>query len=247
MNRIVVDNVSKSFKIGFTKRQGALAHFVSFFSGKEPKKTLWALRNISFKAKAGEIVGIIGENGSGKSTLLRIIAGIYEKDKGAVKTKGNVISLIGLYAGLQARLSMKDNIYLCCSLFGLDNKTINIRFNSIVKFTKLEDFTSTKIYQFSQGMKQRLAFAIAIHCDPEILLLDEVFEIGDEDFKKKSSKKIIGLVKKGATALIVSHDTKIITKYCQKVIWVDKIIVREGQPVYVIKKYIKAGVGKGRV
>ena len=189
-NRIIVKNISKKFKIGFKKKQSALARFVSLFSGKEPKKIIQALKDVSFKAKKGEIVGIIGKNGSGKSTLLRIIAGIYNKDKGEIITNGKIISVINLKVGLQPRLTMRDNIFLTSSLFDLSQNDIKQRFNSIVEFAELENFVNTKIYQFSEGMKQRLAFSIAIYCNPEILLLDEVFEVGDEKFRKKSANEI---------------------------------------------------------
>jgi ABC-type polysaccharide/polyol phosphate transport system ATPase subunit len=187
-NRIIVENISKKFKIGFKKNQGALERFISFFSGKEPKKTIHALKDVSFEVRKGEIVGIIGENGSGKSTLLRVIAGIYKQDEGKIITNGKVISIINLVIGLHLRLTMKDNILLISSFFGLSQKEIEKRFDSIVEFAELESFVNTKIYQFSEGMKQRLAFSIAIYCNPEILLLDEVFEVGDESFRKKSTE-----------------------------------------------------------
>lgn len=237
MERIIVDKVSKKFKIGFKKDQSALARFVSLFSGKEPKKIIWALKQVSFKAEEGEIVGIIGENGSGKSTLLRAIAGIYDAE-GKIITNGKIVSLINLNIGMQYRLTMKDNIYLCCSLFGLPNKEIRNKFNSIVEFTELENFVDTKLYQFSNGMLERLAFAIAIHCNPNILLLDEVFEVGDEDFKIKSANKIKELVKKGANVLLVSHDLKMIEKYCDRVIWLEQgKIKKEGRTREVVGEY----------
>ena len=241
MERIIINDVSKEFKIGFKKNQSALAKIISIFSGKEPKKSFWVLKNTTFNAKAGEMIGIIGKNGSGKSTLLRVIARIYEKDDGIIKTNGKIISLINLNIGLQDRLTMKDNIYLCCSLFDLSIKDINQRFKSIAKFAELEDFVNTKVYQFSSGMLQRLAFSIAIHCNPEILILDEVFEVGDEDFKKKSSDKIKGLVRNGATVLLVSHDLESIKKNCNRVIWMDRgKIIKEGKPTEIIKEYMNS-------
>jgi ABC-type polysaccharide/polyol phosphate transport system ATPase subunit len=240
MERIIVDNISKKFKIGFKKRQTALARILSFFSGKEPKRTIKALKEISFNAEAGEIVGIIGSNGSGKSTLLRVIAGIFKQDGGIIKINGNLISLIGLAIGFDPRLTMKENIFLCGSLFGLGQKTIKKRFNSIVKFSELEEFVNTKVYQFSEGMKQRFAFSIAIHCNPEILLLDEVFEVGDQAFRIKSINKIKEIVKKGTTVLLVTHRMDLIEKYCDRVIWVKEgDIFREGAAKKIVKEYLK--------
>ena len=187
--RIIVENVSKKFQIGFKKNQSALERVIDLFSGKEPKKTIQALKDVSFTAEKGEIVGIIGENGSGKSTLLRLIAGIYRQDEGSIIANGKIISVISLVIGLHPRLTLKDNIFLVGSFFGLSQKEIKEKFNSIIEFAELENFVNTKIYQFSEGMKARLAFSIAIHCTPDILLLDEVFEVGDENFRKKSAEK----------------------------------------------------------
>jgi len=237
-SRIVAENISKTFQIGFKKHQSALERFISLFSGKEPKKTLQALKDVSFEAEKGEIVGIIGENGSGKSTLLRTIAGIYKQDEGRIITNGKIISLINLVVGLHPRLTMKDNIFLVSSFFGLSQKEITQKFNSIVEFAELENFVNTKIYQFSEGMKARLAFSISIHCNPDILLLDEVFEVGDESFRKKSAEKIKELVKKGAIALLVSHNLNMIEKYCNKIILMEKgKIKKEGKTRMVVEEY----------
>lgn len=238
MQRIIVDSVSKKFKIGFKKNQSALAKFVSLFSGKEPKRVIWALKKISFSANAGEVIGIIGENGSGKSTLLRVIAGIYDGDGGEVKTDGKIISLINLSIGLRERLTMEDNIYVCSSLFGLSKKEVKKRFHSIVGFSGLGSFSNTKIYQLSEGMKRRFAFSIAIHCNPDILLLDEVFEVGDEEFKIKSANKIKDFIRNGATVLLVSHGLGLIKRYCDRVIWLEKgAIIKEGKAEDIVNRY----------
>ncbi|OQB44504.1 MAG: Teichoic acids export ATP-binding protein TagH [Parcubacteria group bacterium ADurb.Bin159] len=241
MKKIIVKNVSKNFKIGFEKNQGVLARFISFFSGKTPQRNIKTLDNISFYANKGEILGIIGKNGSGKSTLLRIIAGIYKKDKGEILTYGKIIPLINLNYGLKERLTLKDNIYLYCSFFGLSKNQIKQKFDLIVEFAELKNFINTKIYQFSEGMKQRLAFSIAIHCQPEILLLDEVFEVGDKNFKQKSSNKIEELAKNGTTVLLVSHDINLINKHCQRTIWLEKgKIMKDDKTSIVIAEYLNS-------
>jgi len=238
MERIIVEGVSKKFKIGFKKNRSALARFVSLFSGIEPKKIIWALKEVSFSVSSEEIVGIVGKNGSGKSTLLRIIAGIYDVDSGKVSTNGKIVSLINLSMGLKEKLMMEDNIYIFCSLLGLSIKEIKKRFNSIVELSELGNFVSTKIYQFSEGMKQRLAFSIAIHCDPDILLLDEVFEVGDREFKVKSVNKIKEFTKNGTTVLLVSHGLGIVERYCDRVIWLDEgRIVRIGDTKEILNEY----------
>lgn len=241
-NRIIIRDLVKKFKIGFRKNQGTLFRILDFFSGRESKKNLFALKGVSLNVKKGEILGIIGENGGGKSTLLRCIAGIYRQDKGIVKKNGKMISLINLNIGMQDRLTMKDNIFLVGALFDISRKDIKKRFNSIVEFSELKDYVNTKLYQFSNGMLQRLAFSIAIHSNPEILLLDEVFEVGDEEFKKKSAEKIKELVSKGASVVLVSHELWMIEKYCHRVIWIDEGRIKmEGDVKSVLKGYEKKG------
>lgn len=240
MERIIVDKASKKFKIGFEKKQSALARFISMSSGRESKRTFLALKDISFSANSGDFIGIIGENASGKSTLLSVIAGIYAQEKGTVKTNGEISSSINLPIGLKEKLTMKDNIYLFCSFFNLDQKIIKERFNSIVEFAELKGFINTKIYQFSTGMKIRLSFSIAAHCNPKILLIDDYLDLIDENFKNKFVKKIEELLREGVTVLLVSHNLNLIKKHCHKVIWLHKgRILMEGKPKEVIGKYLK--------
>ena len=171
MERIIINNLSKKFDIGFKRNQGALGRFIHVISGfgREPKKPLSVLKGVSFFVKHGEILGIIGNNGCGKSTLLRIIAGIYKADNGTVETKGRVVPLIGLGIGMNGRLTAQENVFLVASLFGMSVSDTKDKFSSIIEFSGLEDFVETKLYQFSSGMLQRLAFSIAIHCNPKIL------------------------------------------------------------------------------
>lgn len=244
MERIIVENVWKEFSIGADRKQGALEKIVSALSGREPRKNFWALEDISFTAKAGEIIGIIGRNASGKSTLLRIIAGIYKKDKGYIRTNGVIVPLIGMDAGLNIRSTAKDNIHLCCSILGLKQKAIRKKFEEIISFAELESFVNTKLYQFSSGMIARLSFSIAInsaaHAKPEILLLDEVFAVGDEHFINKSIAKLKGLIKSGATVLFVSHDLHLLNEHCQRFIWIEngKLVKDGGEEA--LKEYVRS-------
>ena len=239
IKRIAIENISKRFMIGYGNNKGILARFVALFSGKEPKKVIYPLENLSLDIYSGQIVGAIGDNGAGKSTLLRIIAGIYQPDGGRVIVKGKIISLINLTVGLKERLTMKENIFLVGALFGMGQKEIKEEFYNIVRFSELKDFINTKIYQFSAGMMQRLAFSIAISAKPDILLLDEVFEVGDEDFKKKSVGKIKEIVEGGACVVLVSHDLPLVEKYCDRVIWLeDGVIKKMGSPGEVVNRYI---------
>ena len=237
MEMVIVQNVSKKFRIGF-RNNGVLAKLISLVSGMESKKDFWVLRNMSFTAKSGEIIGVVGKNGSGKSTLLRVIAGILKTDKGVIKTNGRIISLINLNTGFQLRLSMRDNIYLCCSLFGLSRKEVKQKFNSIVSFAELKNYVDTKLYQFSSGMIERLAYSIAVNCNPEILLLDEAFTVGDEKFREKSAKKISSLAADGVCVLLVSHNLDLIKRHSNMVIWLDKgMIIKMGNTKDIIQEY----------
>ena len=238
IKRIIVESVSKKFMIGSIEGAGALARFISLFSGKEPKRLIHVLENLSFNVYSGEVIGIIGDNGSGKSTALRCIAGIYASDSGNIITEGKIISLIGLGAGMKDRLTMRENISLIGSLFGLSQKEIKDRLDSIIKFSELEEFVNTKLYQFSAGMLQRLAFSIAVHSNPDILLLDEVFEVGDEIFKRKSAEKIKQLVISGASVVFVSHELEMIKKYCNRLIWLEGGKLKAmGEADEIIKQY----------
>lgn len=239
MERIIANEISKTFMIGVKRRESILSNILYFFSEREEKKKIEVLKNVSFKVKAGEMLGIIGENGSGKSTLLRILAGIYKPDSGYAMINGKIISLINLNAGLKDRLSLRDNIYLVSSFFGLSRKQIKDRFNDIVNFAELEDFVDTKIYQFSEGMKQRLAFSIAVYSNPEILILDEVLSVGDEEFKIKSLNKIKELIKNGACGVFVSHDLESVKKNCNKALFLYKgEIIKEGRSKGVVERYL---------
>jgi len=238
MIRIKVKNLNKKFKIGFSKNESFLSRIINFILIKEDKKELQVLKDISLEINSGEYVGIIGKNGSGKSTLLRVISGIYKNYTGEVETDGKIISLINIGSGFKYRLTMKENIYLVCSLFGLTHKEIEKNFNSIVEFSELQNYVNTKMFQFSSGMIQRLAFSIAINSYPEILILDEVFEVGDNSFKKKSREKIKELTNKNVTVLLVTHEVEILSNLCNRIIWMNKGMIKEdGDPGEIISQY----------
>lgn len=238
MNRIEIKNLTKKFRIGYDKNHTALSRILNAISGKEPQKELIALENISLKIKPGRGIGIIGRNGSGKSTLLRIIAGIYKEDTGSINTSGKLVSLVSL--SLHDRLSMRDNIYLACTLYGLDKKTIKKRFESIVKFAGLEEFIDTKLHQFSTGMIHRLVTAIVIYSGGEIILLDDVDSVTDKSFTDKFMKKGREMIKnQNTTILMVSHNLELL-KRVDEIIWIDEGKIKMyGEKSKVIKSYLR--------
>ena len=244
MKRLIVENISKKFRIGFKKRKSALSRFASALSTRESKKDFWALQKVSFSVEKKEVIGIIGRNGCGKSTLLRVVAGIYKPTTGFVKTNGKIISIIDLRAGLKMRLSMRDNIFLCLSLYGLNNKEIRKVFKDVVKFSGLQKYVDTKLYQFSMGMISRLAFSIiitaAVHARAAILLLDEVLSVGDEAFKLKCLKHIKQVSKSGVTVVIVSHRLNALEGICNRIIWMKKGEIHKiGPSKKIVKEYVK--------
>jgi ABC-type polysaccharide/polyol phosphate transport system ATPase subunit len=243
MKRIEVKNVSKTYRVDFRKDESALARLISFFSGKQERKEIDVLKNISFEVMAGQILGIIGKNGTGKSTLLRLIAGVYLPNSGEIKTHGKVVYLTGLSQGSSPKLTMTENIYLMGSVMGLSRADIKKKFAEIVEFSGLQDFVDMKIYQFSTGMLSRLNFSIIMHCvkhqSPDILLLDEVLSAGgDIDFQEKATQKMEELIKGGATVVLVSHDLGTIKKYCDSVIHLEKGEIKAfGLPEETIRIY----------
>jgi len=243
--RIIVKNIGKKFKKDFKKKEGILAGLLSFFH-REPDVLFYALKDISFEAKEGEIIGIIGKNASGKSTLLRIIGGIYKPSDGIVKTHGKIVYLSGFGFGLITKLTMRENIYLAGSIMGLSQNDIRNKFDEIVEFSGFKDYVDTRLYQFSTGMIARLNFSITMLCvkhqNPDILLLDEVFSAGgDFEFREKAIKKMEELLKCGATILLVSHELDLIEKYCDKIILIENgKIIKQGKPKEVIEGYLKS-------
>lgn len=236
--RIIATNIEKKFMISGRKPKSALESFVSLVWGREHTRTLPVLSGISFSIEPGEIVGIVGRNGSGKSTLLRIIAGIYESDSGILQMEGRVIALLNLNLGFQERLTMKENIHFCLTLFGLSKKRADSKYDEVVAFSGLGKFQNTKIFQFSRGMKERLAFSIAYHADGDIFLLDEAFSVGDEGFQKKTARAVLNLRKKGCSIIIVAHDLNWLKKNTKRTLWLEKgKIVADGPSKVVIQKY----------
>lgn len=188
----------------------------------------YALKDISFEVKEGDALGIIGPNGAGKSTILKLLAHTIEPTSGRIITNGRISALIELGAGFHPELTGRENIYLYGSIMGLKRKEINGRFNSIVSFAELEQFIDTPIKHYSSGMYARLGFAVAIHVDPDILLIDEVLSVGDMNFRKKCYEKLHAILSVGHTTIIfVSHDIYRVQALCKKTIFVDKGIIRK--------------------
>jgi len=212
----------------------------NFFSGKRKKTEVFeAVKNVSFKLKKGEILGIIGKNGSGKSTMLRAIAGIFSPNSGSVNLHGNSISLLSIGVGFQKELSGRENIVLSGLLLGFTEHQIADRMNEIIKFSELGDFIDAPVRTYSSGMYSKLAFSITAILETDIILIDEVLSVGDVRFRKKSYQKMRELITDAnRTVVIVSHDKKTILDLCDKVLWInDGELVQYGDTIPVLEAY----------
>jgi len=192
-----------------------------------------ALNDISFSLHEGDRLGVIGKNGSGKTTLLKLIAGITKQQKGSIKVNGRVVSLIDLSAGFHPDLTGEENIYLNGLVIGMNRKEISEKKNSIIKFADIGKFIDAPLYTYSSGMRLRLGFSVAIHSNPDLLLLDEGFAVGDENFRKKANKKILAFKKQTKTLIMVSHWLGELERNCNKVLWLEngKVVAYGGKEV----------------
>jgi lipopolysaccharide transport system ATP-binding protein len=181
-----------------------------------------ALTDVSFQVAAGETVGIIGPNGSGKSTLLKLLAGILQPTSGSLSVRGRLAALLELGAGFHPEISGRDNVELSGLLLGLTRREIAARFDEIVRFAEIEEFLDAPVKTYSSGMAVRLGFSIAAHCDPDVLLVDEVLAVGDEAFARRSLEKFSEFERAGKTIVLVSHDLALVAERCRRALWLDR-------------------------
>jgi homopolymeric O-antigen transport system ATP-binding protein len=242
---IQVENLSKKYLLG-KKNQGTmlreqLVNFLKspFTRDERSDEILWALRNISFSIKDGEVVGIIGRNGAGKSTLLKVLSKITYPTSGRVKVRGRVASLLEVGTGFHEELTGRENIYLNGSILGMKKREVEAKLEQIVDFAGVERFIETPIKRYSSGMRLRLGFAVAAHLDPDILIIDEVLAVGDAGFQKKCLSLMEDLRRGGRTVLFVSHNMAAVENLCSRGIWIDAGQVREDGPAQkIINSYM---------
>jgi len=243
---IRVENLSKCFQIYGSPRDRLKQFFfprVRRIFGKPEKNyfgEFWALKNVSLEIKKGETVGIIGRNGSGKSTMLQMICGTLSPSSGSIQTYGRVAALLELGAGFNPEFTGRENVYLNASVLGLRNEEIDARFDDILAFAEIGDFIEQPVKTYSSGMLVRLAFAVAINVDPEILIVDEALSVGDELFQRKCFSRIEAIRSKGATILFVSHSGGTIIELCDRAVLLDsgeRLAV--GSPKHIVARYQK--------
>lgn len=208
----------------------------------QSEQDVWALRDVSFEVRRGEVVGVIGRNGAGKSTLLKILSGITEPTEGRARVKGRVGSLLEVGTGFHNELTGRENIYLNGAILGMKKAEIARKFDEIVAFSEVERFLDTPVKHYSSGMYMRLAFAVAAHLDPEILLVDEVLAVGDAAFQKKCMGKLGEVAHTGRTVLLVSHNLAAIVNLCERALLVGQgRIAAEGPAGEVVREYLDLG------
>jgi len=240
---IELDGISKYYKLYDDPRDRLKEALHPF--GKKYHKEFYALKNLNLKIKKGEILGIVGKNGSGKSTLLKIIGGVLKPSSGAVKTEGKISALLELGAGFNPEFTGLQNIFFYGTILGMPRKMIEEKLDVIVSFADIGEFITQPLKTYSSGMKSRLAFSSAVHIEPDILIIDEVLSVGDAAFQKKSLRKMESLVNSGATVIFVSHSESLITRFCERAIYLRRgEMVVEGSATNVVRLYMKDSESK---
>jgi lipopolysaccharide transport system ATP-binding protein len=228
-----VDNIGKRYRIGMLQaaRYRTLREVISnrlvapwqrFRSGAEAPNSLWALRNVSFDVRQGQVLGVIGRNGAGKSTLLKILSRVTDPTEGSAEIVGRVGSLLEVGTGFHPELTGRENIYLNGAILGMKRTDIQRKFDEIVSFAEVEQFIDTPVKRYSSGMYLRLAFAVAAHLEPEILVVDEVLAVGDAEFQRKCLGKMSDVAQQGRTVLFVSHNMSAILRLTQETLVIEK-------------------------
>ena len=246
---IEVNNVSMRFNLGIDKNNSLKQMAVDLFNKKkrEEKKKInefWALQDVNFHVKKGEVMGFVGSNGAGKSTLLKVVAGVMKPTKGQVKNGGNICPMIELGAGFDMDLTARENIYLNGAVMGYSKQFLDSKFQEIVDFSELHDFLEVPVRNFSSGMIARLAFSVATVVDSEVLIVDEILSVGDLNFQKKSENKMRSMITGGTTVLYVSHSIESIKSLCDRVVWLEHgKVMMIGEAETVCDAYYKSQVG----
>lgn len=246
---VALDGVSKRYTL-YRRRAGGLKdRLIGALSGRpEQREDLWALRDVTLEIPRGETLAIIGPNGCGKSTLLQIVAGILEPDGGRVRVAGRVTSLLELGAGFSPDLTGRENIYLNASLHGLSRADVAPRFDAIVAFAELERFVDMPVRNYSSGMYMRLGMAVAVHLDPEVVLIDEAFAVGDEAFQRKCLRKLKEFQEQGVTILLVSHDLLLVERVAPRACLLQQgRVAALGPSAETIAEYHRLAAARGGV
>lgn len=219
------------FNLGRDKVNTLKEYFIKGVKGQIKHDEFWALRDISFEVKPGEVLGLVGTNGAGKSTMLKIVAGVLKPTQGSVHVDGMIAPMIELGAGFDVELSARENVFLNGAILGYSRKFLEQKYDEIVEFAELRPFMEVPVRNFSSGMIARLAFSIATLVEPEVLLVDEILSVGDAPFQVKSEQKMMNMINGGATVIFVSHSSDSIRKICNRLLWIDHGQMKQIGPV----------------
>jgi len=225
-----------------TLRETLFRQFDRVIGRGEPRDSdvFWSLRGVSLTVRPGEVIGVIARNGSGKTTLLKTFAGIIAPDRGEVRVRGKAVCLLSFGAGFNANLSGRENIFLNGTLLGLRRQVLKERMDEIIEFSELGDFIHAPVRTYSTGMRSRLGFAIAVHVDPDVLILDEVLRAGDAHFQAKAGSLLERFKRKDKTIVIASHSMELVRDSCSRAIWMDQGEIRAaGEPKQVAAEYLE--------
>lgn len=218
---IKAENVSVKYLMTYDRIKSMKEYLVQMVKGKIKYEEFWALKNVSFEVKKGEVLGIIGHNGAGKSTLLKVISGILKPTEGSVQVNGTVVPMLELGSGFDFDLTGRENVFLNGAILGYSEHFLQEKYEEIVEFSELGQFINVPLRNYSSGMVMRLAFSIATVVQPDILIVDEILAVGDAAFQEKSKKRMLELMGGGTTVLFVSHSIEQIREMCDQVIWLD--------------------------
>ena len=239
MQVIRAENLSKQYVLGSRQPYSFREMLAGMFERDDDKRILWALRDVSFSVDEGETLGLIGHNGAGKSTLLKILSRITKPTGGTASIRGRVGSLLEVGTGFHSELSGRENIYLNGAILGMKRAEIQKKFDEIVAFSEIESFLDTPVKHYSTGMHMRLAFSVAAHLDPDVLIVDEVLAVGDVNFQRKCLRKMRDVGESGRTVIFVSHDMQSITRLCRRVMWLkDGQLRSDGDARHVVSEYL---------
>ncbi len=246
MERVRFEEVSKRYVLGERlNAREALAGAVRRAARRtvQPPDELWSLRDVSFAVADGEALGIVGRNGAGKSTILKILAGITSPSAGVSRTRGRVAALLEVGTGFHPELTGRENVFLNGAVLGMSRRDLVRRFEDIVNFAGTERFLDTPIKRYSSGMQLRLAFAVAAHLEPDVLVVDEVLAVGDAEFQRKCIGRMAEAEQEGRTVVFVSHDLDTLTRLCRRGIWLEAGQVREvGSAQAIVRDYLASGL-----
>lgn len=245
-----VEGLGKRYRLGGLQTYQTLRDsMVDLLRGRREQKKkpdFWALRDVSFELKEGEVLGIVGRNGAGKSTLLKLLSRITSPDTGCIEIHGRMGSLLEVGTGFHPELTGRENIFMNGILLGMKRREVERKFDEIVAFSGVEEFLDTPVKRYSSGMRVRLGFAVAAHLEPEILVVDEVLAVGDAEFQRKCLGRMNQVASEGRTVLYVSHQMDSIVGLCNRAIWLDKGMLRlDGAPEHVVKEYLGSSSAVG--